>query len=413
MLKIVHLQSLVSHHGNAPFRLHEAMLNFGIDSKMIAYNTPRAQSSKLYRYSGFVKILKSQIYYKVQKYIESKKKRDTYLFSYPKFIGNNVSNHSMIKEADVIYLHWIVGGFLNFKNIEQILDTGKPVVFFMHDMWTITGGCHHSFECNNYKINCEHCPIFKNDSRYTLASEEFKIKKEIFSKFNNVYFLSPSEWLLSCAKESGLLINKSIFHIPNIIDQELFKPFNKTIAKQILNIDQDVLTISFGCVAGKNNIFKGWQYLEKALNLIYKENDKLKIELVIFGSEYDQSTVDALPYPIKFMGQINDETTMVVLNNATDLFVSPSLAESFGLTFLENIMCGTPVVGFDVGGVPEIIEHKVNGYLAEYKSSEDLARGIIFCLTNQMIIKTPRQYFTDETINKHLNFINSILQTKK
>jgi glycosyltransferase involved in cell wall biosynthesis len=123
--------------------------------------------------------------------------------------------------------------------------------------------------------------------------------------------------------------------------------------------------------------------------------------------------VDALPYPIKFMGQINDETTMVVLNNATDLFVSPTLAESFGLTFLENILCGTPVVGFNVGGVPEIIEHKINGYLAEYKSSDDLARGILFCLSNQMIFKRPKQYFTNQTIDKHLNFINSILQTKK
>lgn len=413
MFKIVHLQSLVSYHGNAPYRMHEAMLKFGIDSKMIAYNTHRIQNNKFYRYSGLIKILKTQIYYKIQKYIESKKNPNTYLFSYPKFIGNNVSNHFMLKEADVIYLHWIVGGFLNFKNIEQILRMGKPIVFFMHDMWTLTGGCHHSFECNNYKTNCEYCPIFKNDRRYTLASEEFKIKKELFSRFDNVYFLSPSEWLLSCAKDSGFLIDKPIFHIPNILDEELFKPFEKKIAKQILNINDDVLTISFGCVAGKNNIFKGWHYLEQALNIIYNGNKKLKISLIIYGSDYDQLTVDALPYPIKFMGQINDETTMVILNNATDLFVSPSLAESFGLTFLENIMCGTPVVGFKVGGVPEIIEHKINGYLAEYKSSEDLAKGILFCLSNQLIFKRPEQYFTNQTINKHLNFINSIVQTKK
>lgn len=410
-MKIVHVQTLVSYHANAPFRLHEAMLKFGIDSKIIAYNTPRASSNRFYRYSGISKILRSQIFYRIQKYIDSKKKPNTYLFSYPRFIGNNISNHFFLRDADVIYLHWIVGGFLNFKNIEQILEIGKPVVFFMHDMWTITGGCHHSFECTNYKTNCEYCPIFKHDRRYTLASEEFKIKKELFSKYPNVYFLSPSEWLCSSAKSSGFLTGKLIFHIPNVLDDELFKPFEKKVAKQILNLKDDAFTITFGSVAGKNNIFKGWHYLEQALNIIHNQNGNLKLNLVVFGSEYDQATVDALPYPIKFVGQINDETSMVVLNNATDIFVSPSLAESFGLTFLENLMCGTPVVGFNVGGVPEIIDHKINGYLAEYKSAEDLARGILYCLSNEMIFDRPQKYLARHTISKHLSFINSILKT--
>lgn len=412
MIKIVHLQSLVSYQSNAPYRLHEAMNEFGIDSKMIAYNTPKAQSSKFFRYSGLTKILKTFLFSKFQKNIESKKKKGTYYFSFPKYLGTNVSKHPILRDADVIYLHWIVGGFLDFTNIERILKIGKPVVFFMHDMWPITGGCHHSFDCVNYKVNCEYCPIFKRESRYSYASEEFKIKKRLFTKYDNVYFLSPSKWLFSCARESGLLVNKPISHIPNMLNQDLFKPFEKKTAKQILNIGEDTLTVSFGCVAGKNNVYKGWSYLEEALNIIYRENPEIKLSLIIFGSEYDQSTVDSLPYPVKFMGIINDETTMVVLNNAVDLFVSPSLAESFGLTFLENIMCGTPAVGFNVGGVPEIIEHKVNGYLAEYKSSEDLAKGIMFCLSNKMEFNRPNQYFADQIIAKHLEFINSILQIK-
>ena len=409
MLKIVHLQTLISFQGNAPLRLHEAMLNHGLKSTIIVYNTQRSVNKNFYRYSGLLKLIKTQIYYKMQKLIERKKKPDTYLFSYPKYIGNNVSNHVFLKEADIIYLHWIVGGFLNLKNIEEILKLGKPVFFFMHDMWTITGGCHHSFECNNYKTGCDYCPIFKNEKKYTLASQQFIEKKKLFSKYNNVNFISPSKWLMDCAKDLGLLINKKVHHIPNIVNEEIFKKFDKITAKKILNISEDCYTISFGCVAGKDNFFKGWDYFEEALNIIYLKDKNLPLNIVIYGSEYDEVTENAIPFPVKFMGQINDETAMVILNNASDVFVSPSLAESFGQTFLENIMCGTPVVGFNVGGVPDIIEHKINGYLAEYKSSDDLAEGILYCLNNNMIFDSPEKYFTKITIEKHISFINSVI----
>ena len=408
MLKIIHLQAVLPSYGNAPYRLHDAMLKNGIDSSMLAFNTPRVHTKNFYRFSGPKKLLKIKLYEILQKYIASQKKPNTHLFSYPFIIGNNVSNHPMIVNADVIYLHWINSGFLSLKNIRQILELGKPVVFFMHDMWTITGGCHYSFDCEGYKSTCEFCPLFKKDEKHTYASKEFKEKQALFSEFDNIYFIAPSKWSAECAKQSSLLINKPIVHIPNIIDEQLFKPFNKKIAKKILNINPEVKTIAFGCAAGIGNTIKGWSYLEKALNKIYLENKELPIEILIFGSEYDQATADALPYPVKFLGQLNDEISMVILDNATDLFVSPSLAESFGMTSLENIMCGTPVVVFNNGGTIDFVEHKINGYLAEYKSSDDLAAGIVFCLENELPIPAPEHFYVKKSIQKHLDFIKAI-----
>ncbi|MET3112939.1 glycosyltransferase involved in cell wall biosynthesis [Pedobacter sp. CG_S7] len=411
MLKVVHLQTLISYHGNAPLRLHQAMVNHGIDSKMIVYNTPRAATSNFFRYSGLIKQIKIYIYSLFQKNLSKHKNPGTYLFSYPKFIGNKVHKKKLLKDADVIYLHWIVGGFLNFENLESIFKLGKPVIFYMHDMWPITGGCHHSFDCQGYRTNCEYCPMFINKTKNSFASNEFLIKKSLYEKYNNLYFISPSKWLLESAKSSGLLVNKNIFHIPNIVDETIFKKVDKFTAKSILNFKQDAFIISFGCVAGKNNKYKGWQYLQEALNLIYKENKNYNFNIIIFGSDYDEITEQLIPFPVQFLGSINDEISMVILNNATDLFISPSLAESFGQTFLENIMCGTPVVGFDVGGVSEIIKHKYNGYLAEYQSSEDLAKGILYCYYNRLNFDRPKQYFSKLTVDKHVDVLNLLLNS--
>jgi glycosyltransferase involved in cell wall biosynthesis len=331
------------------------------------------------------------------------------LFSYPRFIGNNVTKNNWVREADVIYIHWILGGFFNFKNIRQVLEMGKPVIFFMHDMWTITGGCHHSLGCEGYKTDSTFCPIFKGDKKYTLASREFKIKKELFKDFSNISFVSPSNWLANCASQSGLTGNKKVEIIPNIINEEVFKPVDKQVARKLLNLDSELFTISFGAVAGTTNIFKGWSYLEEALQQIHTSYPDLQLNIIIFGSNYDQGTVDALPYPVRFLGEINDETTMVILNNASDLFISPTLAENFGQTLLENVMCGTPVVAFNVGGNADIIEHKVNGYLAEYKSSEDLAAGIVYCISNKLAFEPPDHYFKKLSVEKHVELMGKML----
>jgi glycosyltransferase involved in cell wall biosynthesis len=251
--------------------------------------------------------------------------------------------------------------------------------------------------------------MFKGDDKITLASKEFKAKKALFSVHHNIHFLSPSKWLADCAQASGLAKDKTIIHIPNVVNERLFKPIDKKNAKELFNLNINSKTIAFGCLAGRDNKFKGWEYLERALDIIYCTNKELKIDLLVFGSDYDQETVDAVRYPVKFLGRINDEVSMVMINNATDVFVSPSLAESFGLSFLENILCNTPVVGFNVGGVPEIVLHKINGYLADYKSAEDLANGILYCLNNKLRLPKPDYYYTDVTIKRHKDFLQKIV----
>ena len=175
--------------------------------------------------------------------------------------------------------------------------------------------------------------------------------------------------------------NKPVYYIPNILDNTLFKPTDKNVAKQILNIDANETVIAFGAIS-VNSPYKGWAYLQKALELLKQEDTVKNISVLIFGSAYNKEIADAIPFKTRFMGYLLDEYSTALVYNAADVFIAPSLAEAFGYVVMEALSCGTPVVGFNVGGIPDMISHKENGYLAKYKDAADVSEGIKFCLQN-------------------------------
>ena len=314
----------------------------------------------------------------------------------------------VVKNADYIYIHWALGGFLNLNNMAQLAQLGKPILFFMHDMWAITGGCHHSFSCEKYKSGCYNCQIFPENRNQDLSYRQFNDKLALYSKYNNLFYISPSKWLYNCARESALIKNKQVYHIPNILDEKLFKPFGKKIAKEILNIEADKTVIAFGAIA-INSPYKGLSFLKKALQILAKDkNFDDDILIVIFGSGYNTDIAGDIPFKTIFMGHLSDQYSAVVTYNAADIFVSPSLADNLPTTILESLNCGTPVVAFDVGGIPDMIEHKANGYLAKYKDAEDLAEGIRFCLQNKIKGYSLPDFNSNLILNKHLAMLNQL-----
>lgn len=388
--------------GNAAFRLHKAMINSGIDSSVLTM----LPTIKRYHVYNIHPSIKTYLIRRVEKMYEAlllyNKKQNTYTYHVlPVFTLNNIEKYT--KEYDIIYLHWISAGFLSEKDIEKLAKSKKIIIFFMHDMWTMTGGCHHSFDCTSYKNGCVNCPFFSMRSK--IAKKEAIKKRNLFSKYSNLIFISPSEWMAECARQSFILKDKPIYSVSNIVDETIFKPINKMVAKQILNLPTDKFIITFGCQAGSANKYKGFNYLRDALNKIPLNKEA---HLLIYGSDYNQQTVDELNYPISFLGPVNDEFTLSLICNASDLFVSPSLAESFGLTFLENILCETPVVGFDTTAIPELVRTGENGYLAKYKDTDDLANGIMYVFNNMKKAKGRNLYSSNDIVKKHISIINEI-----
>ncbi len=406
MTKVVHIQYSMESAGRAPIRLQRAFQKVNVDSTIVSLQYAMQQTPDI-KYLGSMARIISRIDDKIQGYLTRKVNKKLGSFSYP-FLGSNLAKIDAIKNADIIYIHWALKGLLNFKSLKQIAELNKPVIIFLHDMWNITGGCHHSFTCDKYKTTgCNNCPMFPGEKKNDLSAKEFWKKKNFYSKFNNLYFISPSRWLHSCAQESLLTANKPLFHIPNILDNTLFKPTDKKTAKQILNIDPNETVLAFGAVS-VGSPYKGWVFLQKALELL-KQDDTIKnISVLIFGSSYNKEIADAIPFKVKFMGYLQDEYSTALVYNAADVFIAPSLAEAFGYVVMEALSCGTPVVGFNVGGIPDMIKHKENGYLAKYKDAEDIAEGIKFCLGNNI-----KGYLLPElepavTIKKHLDLFDRI-----
>ncbi len=406
MTKVVQIQFSMESAGRAALRLQKAFGNVNVESCIVSLQHS-IQGAPGTVYLGTWARLVSRVEDKIQAYLTRKVNKQLGSFSYP-VLGADVTKLEEIKNADIIYIHWALKGLLNFKSIEQIARLNKPVIIFLHDMWNITGGCHHSFTCEKYRTEgCNHCPMFPDGKKNDLAAKEFRKKLNLYKKYDNLYFVSPSRWLYNCAKESLLTKDKPVFYIPNLLDDTLFKPVSKTVAKHILNIEAKETVIAFGAIS-VNSPYKGWSYLQKALALL-KQDDKVEnISVLIFGSAYNKEIADAIPFKTRFMGYLLDEYSTALVYNAADVFIAPSLAEAFGYVVMEALSCGTPVVGFNVGGIPDMISHKENGYLAKYKDAGDVCEGIKFCLQNNLKGYLLPEIDPELTVKKHLELFELI-----
>jgi glycosyltransferase involved in cell wall biosynthesis len=410
MYKAVHIQYSVDSAGSAALRLQKAFKKEGIDSNIISLKPNDYVDKDRIRFLNRIQRVFARLDNMLQLFFIRHRVEKFGLFSYP-ILGTNVAKLAEVKNADIIYIHWALDGFLNLRSIGQLARLNKPVIIFMHDMWSITGGCHYSFTCEKYKTGCGECQMFSTVKKNDLSAREFNSKAKLYSKYSNLYFVSPSKWLYDCARQSLLTKDKPLFYIPNLLDTTLFKPFDKNTAKQILNIDTSEKVIAFGAVS-VDSPYKGWSYLQKAMEILAEDKNFLKITVLIFGSGYKKEIADAIPFKTKFMGYLNDQYSTLMVYNAADVFVAPSLAETFGYVVLESLSCGTPVVGFDVGGIPDMIKHKENGYLAKYKDAADIAEGIKFCLINQLKGGNSQIFESKEIVNKHLKLFNLLINLK-
>lgn len=403
--RVIHVQIHSFSGGKAARRLHKSFLEEGVDSQVLSLVGDLDDDACMMN-SGKKAWIKARIDYKIESCILRNTIKDLGKFSFP-VLGTDISKFESVYKADIIYLNWVLGGFMNLQGYRNLAKTGKPVVIVMHDMWTITGGCHHSFSCDKYTSECFKCPMFNGRNLFDLAARGYRKKLKLYTEFENLYFVSPSKWLHDCAKKSSLTRHKPVFHIPNIVDESVFKPLNKEAARQFLNINSEEYVIAFGALS-LSNPYKGWKELEKALDILSKGKYHRNLSVLIFGGGYNQKLANSIRLKTIFLGYLKDEYSMALAYNAADVFVVPSKADNLPTTILECLSCGTPVTGFDVGGIPEMIDHMNNGYLASGNDPEDLAKGIEFCLANKLRGRLLPDFHKDVILKKHMDLLNNI-----
>jgi glycosyltransferase involved in cell wall biosynthesis len=294
--------------------------------------------------------------------------------------GTDITKIREFQQADVIHLHWINQGMLSLKNIQKILLSGKPVVWTMHDMWPCTGICHHARECTNYQTVCRQCPyLYGGGSDKDLSTKVFYQKRDLY-KTAPITFVACSHWLENLAHKSTLLAGQTVLCIPNPINTTFFRPQDKKEARAKCMLPAQGKLLLFGSVKVSDKR-KGIDYFIEACKILNEKHPELKesLSVVVFGNQSEQLE-QALPFRVYPLNFVNNDRDLVNIYNAVDLYATPSLEENLPNTIMESMACGVPCVGFNIGGIPEMIDHRENGYVAEYKSAEDFANGIHWVL---------------------------------
>lgn len=333
--------------------------------------------------------------------------------------GTDLSKNMYLKEADIIHLHWINQGMLSLVDIQKLINLGKPIVWTMHDLWPVTGICHYPGNCEKYKANCYECYYLNHPSKDDLSHIIFERKRRLFSN-SSVQFVGCSQWISEQAKQSALFPNARFHNIPNPINTAVFTPIDKTSCRHRFNLPENKKLVLFGA-AKINDPRKGVVYLKAACQLLKsdKNTPSKDIEFIFFG-KLDVQFTEEFSTVTHSIGYIYEEEQMIALYNAADLFVIPSLEDNLPNTIMEAMACGLPCVGFNVGGIPEMIDHKKNGYVANYKDATDLAAGIQWSLAEdnhpELSLRARQKvldnYSEDIVANQYLQLYSELIENK-
>lgn len=352
-------------------RLHFSLREAGIDSKILCQiNTTNSPDVQVLQWS------KLRIIDKILKQLTSRiGLNDIYRLS-----SFRIRQQENYITTDIIHFHSIHSGFINYLALPT-LTKEKPAVFTLKDMWTLTGHCGYSFDCVRWKIGCGKCPYLdthpavKRDATHL----EWKLKDWVYSQ-SNLTIVCPSKWIAEQAKQSPLMNRFSIHHIPHGINTEIFQPLNSEQCRSQMGIPPKKKVLLFSAVKLSDHR-KGGDLLIQALSGL-PESLKAETTLLVFGKDAE-AIAETVGIPVYNLGYLSDDSSKASAYSAADLFLFPTRDEVFGNVSIESQACGTPVVSFRVGGVPEHVKPGMTGYLAEAENAQDFRNGIIKLLEDE------------------------------
>lgn len=353
----------------AGYRLHQGLIEKGIDSRLLVgiakTKTDWVDTTHPRRYPT-EKLLSYLTRYFGLHYIN-------------RISSFNIHKHSFYQNADVLNFHNLHMDYFSYLAI-PLLTENKPAVFTLHDMWSFTGHCAYSYECDRWKIGCGECPypntypaIQRDNTRL-----EWSLKNWVYSR-SNLTIVASSNWLTEQAKQS-MLANFPVHQIPLGIDTQAYQPLDSEQCRSVLGIPPNKKVLMFGAVS-LIDPRKGGDLLYKALASL-PESLKSEIVLLTLG-DGGKAVADIIEIQTVELGYVSGDRLKSIAYSAADLFIFPTRAEAFGLVLQESMACGTPMVSFKVGGVPDLVRPGITGYLAEPENTQDFANGIIQLLEDQ------------------------------
>lgn len=376
--------------GGAPraaHRIHQGVRELGVDSRMFVKDKHTNDGNvialdEFVPHNSFYKAFdwtRNKVKNKIQHYRWNRYPEREKIFM-SDLRGTDLHGALRKLNCDVLHLHWINNRFVALEDLPK----DKPVVWTLHDSWPFCGICHYFFDCEKYKDQCGRCSFLHSDKVDDLSQKVWKKKSEIYKNLD-LHIVTPSRWLADCAKQSGLLGRFPVSVIPNCLDVEVFRPLDeKEISPRWRNFQETMSAkhfVLYGAMNAATDKIKGFANLLSALRLLEQQGYADDFELIVFGATESELSMD-VKIPIHYVGYVSNTNDLVSLYNLASVMVVPSLTENLSCAIMESLSCATPVVAFNIGGNGDMIEHRVNGYLAKEKDDADLAAGILWCLDN-------------------------------
>jgi glycosyltransferase involved in cell wall biosynthesis len=277
----------------------------------------------------------------------------------------------ILKGCDVLNLHWIAR-FIDLPHLFQCLPKELPVVWTLHDMNPLTGGCHYDGNCGKFRIGCGSCPELNSTLNRDYSSKIFQAKLAAFNVLSErqLNIVCLSQWMEALVAESPILSRFPRHVIPNGLDIRVFERLDRNSCKSILGIPQNSTTVLFSA-ENTSSFRKGFDLLQAAISSL---GDLQQVQVMTLGHLPEQ--VKDIGLKQHHFGSVRHERMLATVYSAADLFVAPSRQDNLPNTVLEAMACGTPVLGFAVGGLPDMVKVKRTGWLANEVTAEGLTEAL-------------------------------------
>lgn len=363
-MKVLHINQSDTGGGAAiaGYRLHQGLLKQGIESKLLVGERQTDDS--------LVSLIPRR------QRLENQLHRFTYRLGFNTLnqVGSfDIPKHPFFKEADILNFHNLHSRGLSYLAIPKL--TGyKPAVFTLHDMWSFTGHCAYSYDCTKWQTGCGACPYLKAYPAVSRDSTrwEWKLKDWVYNR-SNLTIVTPSHWLTEQAKAS-MLNRFEIYHIPYGIDTDAYQHIDPGLCRVTLGIPPKKKVLLFSADNLKDSR-KGGDLLVQALQ---KLPQALKQDCVLLTLGKRTTQIEAsVDIPAIHLGYISSDRLKSVAYSAADVFIFPTRADNLPLVLQESMACGTPMVSFNVGGVPDLVRPEMTGYLAKPEDANDFCNGIV------------------------------------